>query len=910
MAHQQQQEFCKRISETFPKYFKNKKVLDIGSLDINGNNKFFLTDCNYIGLDVGEGQNVDVVQVAHLYDAPNDQFDLIISTEVFEHDMYYEESVKNIIRMLKPGGAFIFTCASTGRPEHGTRQSDGGDAAPLLTQISEEWADYYKNLEQSDFIKISGFEEAFPDGIFEYNSYPGDLYFFGVKGGISNDQLYSEPEVDSLIIEEEYEDDIFVVDTWPNTPEKEADLIDCIKRLRQFKGIPILLVSHYAIKPEIQKLVDYYIFDKENPLLLHEDFPEHSVSSGRWTSLANYRVDNEMPYHHDYAIWRSMTLAFNFCNLLGKKMIHFMEYDNLIDTFQYRQAFLEKSKYHDAIIYEYHQGSSVDQHLGQYCATFIFSIKTDIALKMMEQVKSKSEYFMNRPEGWQLERVFLYYLRQFTNNIGMTEYIANDNELNTQAVWNRDGIFRDDAVFQIYPAVDEAGSLYLHLISGFHEQAADRDYLLETKFKGAVRFDTLVKNSYLLIDLGAYTKGETVTVNYLGKCVFSLFLQDDLFDFIQMNRLTKTDETNEPDAHYNFIDGAYIELSSTSNLPYTVKFKDQKTGVTDFTTSLKSGHWAKTDKTYFKDWKIEICDKFENVLFDIDYNAKDQRVFIVFESSALGDTLAWIPYVEEFRKKNQCKVICSTFLNDLFVEAYPEIEFVSPGSQVTDLYALYRLGYFYNQDGSVNYSRVVTDFKKNPLQHTASEILGLEYNEIKPLIKQEKKHRLKRVGLGIHGTCQAKYWNNPDGWQKVVDWLLEKGYEPIILSREEDGYMGNRYPVGATQLISGSIHNVVDSLNECSAFIGISSGLTWLSWATDTPTIQISGFTYEFNEPTSGIVKLSSPEGTCGGCANRLKLDQGDWNWCPDQNGTDRQFECSKLITAESVIHELQKILI
>jgi autotransporter strand-loop-strand O-heptosyltransferase len=910
MAHPQQQEFCKRISERFPKYFKNKKVLDIGSLDINGNNRFFLTDCNYIGLDVGDGLNVDIVQVAHLYDAPNEQFDLIISTEVFEHDMYYEESVKNIIRMLKPGGAFIFTCASHGRPEHGTRKSDGGEAAPLLTQISEEWSDYYKNLGREEFLNIRGFAEAFPDGIFEYNPNPGDLYFFGVKGGIKNDQQYEEPELESLIIESEYTDDIFVVDTWPNTPEKEADLVECIKRLRQFKGIPILLVSHYPIKPEIQKLVDYYLFDKDNPLLMHEEFQEYGVSSGRWTSLVDYRVDNEMPYHHDYAIWKAMTLAFNFCQMLGKKMIHFMEYDNLLDTFQYRQAFLEKSKYHDAVIYEYHQGSSVDSHLAQYCATFIFSIKTEIAVKMMDQVKSKAEYFMNRPQGWQLERVFLYYLREFTSNIGMTEYIANSHELNTQAVWNRDGIFRDDALFQIYPAADDLGNLYLHIISGFHEQSADRDYLLEVKGMGVALFETLKKDSYLLIDLGKYKKGETVKVNYLGKCVYSLFLQDDFIDFIQMNRLTRPTDSVEPDVSYNFVDGAYVELTSTSGVPYVIKFKDSETGSVDFVTSLKSGHWARSNKSYYKDWKIEVCDKFENQLFDIEYNANGQRVFIVFESSALGDTLAWIPYVDEFRKKHNCEVICSTFWNDLFIDSYPEIKFVSPGSHVTNIYALYRLGYFYNKDGSVNYDRVKTDFKQHPLQHTASEILGLTYQEVKPKIKQQKKTRLKKVGLGIHGTCQAKYWNNPEGWQKVVDWLLSNDYEPVILSKEEDGYMGNSHPIGATQLVSGNIDNVVDALNECSAFIGISSGLTWLSWATDTPTIQISGFTYEFNEPVSGIVKLSAVDGSCSGCANRLKLDQGDWMWCPDQKGTDRQFECSKSITAESVINELKKLLI
>jgi hypothetical protein len=119
-----------------------------------------------------------------------------------------------------------------------------------------------------------------------------------------------------------------------------------------------------------------------------------------------------------------MTHAFNFCKYLGKKTIHFMEYDNLIDTFQYRQAFLERASNHDAVIYEYHEGSAKDTHLAKFMATFIFSIKTDIALNIINEVKSKIEYFTNRPNGWQLERVFLHYLEKHANDIWVTNYIS------------------------------------------------------------------------------------------------------------------------------------------------------------------------------------------------------------------------------------------------------------------------------------------------------------------------------------------------------------------------------------------------------------------------------------------------------------------------------------------------------
>ena len=407
MAHLNQQLFCEKIRNKIPEHFENKRILDIGSLDINGNNKYLFTNSNYIGLDVGEGPNVDVISVGHLYSAPNNFFDTIISTEVFEHDMFYEQTVQNVVRMLKPGGLFIFTCASTGRPEHGTRRSDGSDAAPLLYNISPEWSDYYKNLTEKDFEKIDGFKKSFPDGYFEYNPESKDLYFYGIKGG-KNTNMVEKQEV--KYDEVSFNKHIFVVDAWPNTEEKEKTLIECIKRLREF-NIEILLTTHFPITTEIQNMVDYYIFDKKNPLLTKEEFKTYDIGSGRWTKTNDYYVINEHEYHHDYAIWETMRNSFNFCDFLGKEYIHFMEYDNLIDTWQFRQSFVEYIESKDAIIYEYNE-MSVNDIFSPYMATYLFSIRTDIANKLISNIKNKDEYFRNRPEGFQLEKLFLKYLKK------------------------------------------------------------------------------------------------------------------------------------------------------------------------------------------------------------------------------------------------------------------------------------------------------------------------------------------------------------------------------------------------------------------------------------------------------------------------------------------------------------------
>jgi FkbM family methyltransferase len=173
------------------------------------------------------------------------------------------------------------------------------------------------------------------------------------------------------------------------------------------------------------------------------------------------------------------------------------------------------------------------------------------------------------------------------------------------------------------------------------------------------------------------------------------------------------------------------------------------------------------------------------------------------------------------------------------------------------------------------------------------------------LPKVEKK---KKVGIGFHSTAQAKYWNNPDGWQSVIDHLDALGYECMIYSKEGDGYMNNFYPKGVTLFKGGNLQEVINDLVSCEFFIGLGSGLSWLAWACELPVILISGFSEKFAETKLDTYRVIN-EDVCHGCFNNDRLNASDWNWCPLHKGTDRQFECSKQITSDKVIKEINKIM-
>ena len=93
--------FMTYVKDKFPKKFVNCRVLDIGSLDINENNRYLFTDYKYIGVDIGAGKNVDIVCRGHEF-KDSEGFDIVISAECFEHDEFWKDTIKNCINLTKP----------------------------------------------------------------------------------------------------------------------------------------------------------------------------------------------------------------------------------------------------------------------------------------------------------------------------------------------------------------------------------------------------------------------------------------------------------------------------------------------------------------------------------------------------------------------------------------------------------------------------------------------------------------------------------------------------------------------------------------------------------------------------------------------------------------------------------------
>ena len=185
--HGEVMHFVYETKYLFPEYFKNVRVLEIGSLKIGGQPsvRAHFIDCDYVGVDISEGNCVDVVCKGHEY-ASNELFDVVISCECFEHDPFYDLTITNMINHLKPNGIFIMTCAGLGRPEHGTVKSYP-ESSPFTSKI-DGWDNFYQNRTPLDFKSIP-YWDRLQRGYWGMNEASQDLYYRGWKSNIKEHNI-------------------------------------------------------------------------------------------------------------------------------------------------------------------------------------------------------------------------------------------------------------------------------------------------------------------------------------------------------------------------------------------------------------------------------------------------------------------------------------------------------------------------------------------------------------------------------------------------------------------------------------------------------------------------------------------------------------------------------------------------
>lgn len=337
----------------------------------------------------------------------------------------------------------------------------------------------------------------------------------------------------------------------------------------------------------------------------------------------------------------------------------------------------------------------------------------------------------------------------------------------------------------------------------------------------------------------------------------------------------------------HFVDGPFLEIKGVSDSDFLVKFFDEK-GKCYYANTIKSNSFVKLNRKYYTKWTAKV---YENgkLIYDKTLNLNGKRVYIALDSKSLGDTIAWAGYALEFQKKHHCKVIMSTFWNHIL--DYPELELANPGTKV-DCYAMYKLGWHWDENKEPVLCNTI------PLQQSASNILGLDFEPIRPRLKSTYEilgNKIpKYITIATNSTMECKFWTR-EGWQEVIDYLHGKGYNVENVSKEDNPFKN------CSKINNTDIRNTMDIIAGSELFIGLSSGLSWLSWALNKKVVMISNFTEQDHE--FDCYRVIKPD-VCNGCWNdpNIRLDPF-WNWCP----RNKNFECQRSITPQMVIDKIKE---
>jgi autotransporter strand-loop-strand O-heptosyltransferase len=277
------------------------------------------------------------------------------------------------------------------------------------------------------------------------------------------------------------------------------------------------------------------------------------------------------------------------------------------------------------------------------------------------------------------------------------------------------------------------------------------------------------------------------------------------------------------------------------------------------------------------------------------------KTLINFVTQSMGDNIAFSIYADIYQKKYGGQVYVKTIWNNLFYSENPNIFFVNPSYE----------------DSFDTQKDIYFKFQEGPMQKIICDALDLEYEEIKPILQETSKYNFnkkkKYVCISVHSTAQMKYWNNNNGWKKVVGYLKSLNYDVYVIDKDEvfgTKEKWNNIPNTAINETGGyPIDYRVVQIKNCDFFIGLSSGLSWLAWALNKKVVIISGCTNEDNEFKENCYRVIN-KNVCNGCLNDSSLDNQtkittSWMYCP----RDKNFECSKEISFEMVKEKIDQCI-
>lgn len=207
------------------------------------------------------------------------------------------------------------------------------------------------------------------------------------------------------------EEEAYVVCTYPKTQAVIDTTIECIKSLRKNSKRKIIISAHCPVPKELQDMVDYVFYEKNNLLTKHTFYSGYTTYNNLYDTHVNLRGEDNDRYHGP-ACYTSFYNPATFTQGLEIKKLYYINFDYILKDSSYIDYISEKLNTHDTFFGEY------EAQEGKCYYTYFFAARPEAILRHCHFIETEDQYngLMDK-HGAESNGIENLYYHIFKNNI-------------------------------------------------------------------------------------------------------------------------------------------------------------------------------------------------------------------------------------------------------------------------------------------------------------------------------------------------------------------------------------------------------------------------------------------------------------------------------------------------------------
>ena len=207
------------------------------------------------------------------------------------------------------------------------------------------------------------------------------------------------------------EEEAYVICTYPKTQAVVDTTIECIKSLRKNSNRKIIISAHCPVPKELQDMVDYVFYEKNNLLTKHTFYSGYWMYHDQYDTHVNLKGEDNDRYHGP-ACYTSFYNPATFAKGLGIKKLYYINFDYILKDSSYIDYISKKLNTHDTFFGEY------EAQEGKCYYTYFFAAKPEAILRHCNFIETENQYnSLMGKYGAESNGIENLYYHIFKNNI-------------------------------------------------------------------------------------------------------------------------------------------------------------------------------------------------------------------------------------------------------------------------------------------------------------------------------------------------------------------------------------------------------------------------------------------------------------------------------------------------------------